>query len=51
MIFKNKNLLTPSRTQEYPLKFLKGHGGDEALPNKMGNFFLLEIVEYSLKCQ
>ena len=37
MIFKNKNLLTPSKTQKHPLSFLKGHGGDKTLPNYIGN--------------
>ena len=26
-----------SRSQERPLSFLQGHGGDEALPDKLGS--------------
>ena len=29
---KKKNVLTQLRSQERPLSFLKGHGGDEVLP-------------------
>ena len=32
---KRKNIY-PLRSQERPLGFLKGHGGDEALPEKLG---------------
>ena len=28
----------PSRTQEHPPRLMKGHGGDEALPNKIAIF-------------
>ena len=29
---------------------LEGHEGDKALPTKLSNFFVLEMVDYGLKC-
>ena len=34
MIHEEEKVMSPLRTQEHPLIFLKGHGGDKALPNK-----------------
>ena len=37
MIHEEEKVMSPLRSQERPLSFLTGHGGDEALPDKLGN--------------
>jgi hypothetical protein len=34
-LLEEKNPFCPPRSQEHPLSFLGGHGGDGALPDKL----------------